>query len=121
MSTPRGKPIKGHPGLYRTQRGRVVAVYRGGDGRERSKAFDRIVDAEAWRESERGRVRNRDWVAPEAGRVTFAQRAATYSAARVDRRPSTIARDEAYLRSLVLPYFAGPIGRYAPGDCRRGW
>jgi hypothetical protein len=41
-----------------------------------------------------------------------------FLAARVHRRRSTVERDQAYLRSLVLPYFDGSVGRYTPADCR---
>jgi hypothetical protein len=70
------------------------ARFRGPDGRERSKTFDRKVDAERFL-AETTVARNRGaWVDPRAGRVRFNEWAAECYAARLDLRESSRARDE---------------------------
>ncbi len=56
-----------------------------------------------------------DYVDPRSGKIEFAQWLPRAEAARINRRPSTKARDESYYRSLVLPTFgAMPIGAIQP-------
>jgi hypothetical protein len=118
VSAGRGKPVKGHSGLYRTERGRVAAVYRGGDGRERHKTFDTVLEAERFRRDQLGRRDRREWAPPEAGRVPFADVAAATLSAGVNRRPDTVARDESLMRVHVVPFFDSATGRFTPSDCR---
>jgi integrase len=81
------------------------ARYRGPDGRERSKTFDRKTDAERFL-AEMAVAKNRGaWVDPRAGRMPFGEWARECYAARLDLRASSRARDEAYLRLHVTPHF----------------
>jgi integrase-like protein len=83
-----------------------LARYRGPDGRERSKQFAKRSDAErflcvaevtkaegSWVDPARGRMRLRDWLV----RFQESERRAL--------RPSTLARDEVYVRTQILPAF----------------
>jgi integrase len=56
-----------------------------------------------------------DYVDPRFGKIEFAEWLPKAEAARINRRPSTKARDESYYRSLVLPTFgAMTIGAIHP-------
>jgi integrase len=92
--------------------GRWRARYRSPDGRERSKTFDRRVDADRFL-AEMAVAKNRGaWVDPRAGRMPFSEWAAECYAARIDLRESSRARDEGYLRLHVLPHFGSiPLSR----------
>ena len=46
-----------------------------------------------------------DWTDPHLGRITVAEWAYQVEASRLNRRRSTIARDDSYLRSFILPSF----------------
>ena len=47
-----------------------------------------------------------DWTDPHLGKITVTDWASQVEASRLNRRPSTIARDDSYLRKLILPTFA---------------
>ena len=80
-----------------------LARYRGPDGKERTKAFRRKVDAQRWL-VEREREKHRgEWVDPALGLVTFGEWVAETEATRLNRRKSTLARDASVVRSLILP------------------
>lgn len=51
--------------------GRWRARYRGPDGKERSRTFERKVDAERFLTTQEGRKLTGEWVDPTAGRQTF--------------------------------------------------
>lgn len=81
------------------------ARYRAPDGRERTKAFRRRVDAERWLlEREREKARG-EWVDPALGRTTFGEWVTDVEATRLNRRSSSRARDRSLLRSIILPTF----------------
>jgi integrase len=80
--------------------------FRGPDGREISKAFQRKIDAERWlaeQETDRGRGL---WVDPRSGRATFGEQAQRWRDSRHGLRPTTLARDDQVMKTLVLPTFA---------------
>lgn len=80
--------------------------FRGSDGREVSKAFKRKVDADRWlaaQETDRDRG---IWADPRSGKATFAEQAERWRDGRHGLRPTTLARDEQILKTLVLPAFA---------------
>lgn len=81
------------------------ARYRGPDGRERSKTFDRRGDAERWVASMEVAKARGAWVDPALGRATFATWAAEWSATVVDVRPSTRDRDLRAVRVHLVPHF----------------
>ena len=60
-----------------------------------------------------------EWTDPRLGKTTFGEWAARVEESRVDRRPSTRARDESVMRSLVLPTFGSrSLGEIQPIDVR---
>ncbi len=93
----------------RDDRGKpYLARYRAPDGRERTRAFTRKVDAQRWiTERERDKYRG-DWIDPALGRTTVSEWVERYHAGRLNLRASTTNRDESYFRSLILPTF-GPL------------
>ena len=104
---------------YRPDRPRPWrARYLGLDGRQRSKSFNRKVDAERWL---RGELANMDrglWVDPAAGAVDFSEWADRWLHG-LDLKPSTRANYVSNLRSRVLPRFGSvPIVRITPAEVR---
>ena len=86
--------------------GRWQARYRDPSGSERTKTFDRKVDAERFLATvEADKVRGA-WIDPRLGRITFGEWALHVEATRTNRRTSTRVRDESLLRNHVLPTFA---------------
>lgn len=81
------------------------ARYRGPDGRERSKSFHRKVEAERWLAKVEVDKARGQWVDARLGRTTVRELAERTEAARVNRRPSTKARDASLLRSRVFSSF----------------
>lgn len=83
---------------------RWQARYRALDGRERTKRFDRKVDAQRWLATiEADKVRG-TYVDPEAGQRTFGDYAESWRAGQV-HRPTTAAQVETHLRRHILPTF----------------
>lgn len=91
--------------VERRGQGRWRARYRGPDGRERSKTFDRRVDAERWLAGVAVARARGEWVDPALGRTTLAEWTERWWPTTANLRPSTRARDETYLRCYVLPAF----------------
>ncbi len=85
---------------------RWQAAYRAPDGRERTKTFDRKVDAERWlRAQETARDRG-EWRDPRLGRATVASVAEKWMAgARPTLKATTVECYESLLRSRILPTF----------------
>lgn len=81
------------------------ARYRGPDGRERSRTFDRRSDAERWVSVMEVSKERGEWVDPALGRCTFATWAEEWAATVVDLRPSTRDRDLRAVRVHLVPCF----------------
>lgn len=105
---------------YITKRnGRWQANYRGPDKRERTKTFDRKVDAESWLSTVTADVVRGDWVDPRRARVLFKDWTDEWWATSVGNRASTRARDESYLRTHIRPTFDRmPLGAIGHMDVR---
>lgn len=88
--------------------GRWRARYRGPDGRERSKTFDRRVDAERWLAGVEVSKARGEWVDPALGRITFGEWCDRWATTIVDLRESTLARDLGLVRNHLVPAF-GPM------------
>ena len=92
--------------------GKWRARYRGPDGRERSKTFDRRTDADRWLASIEVSKARGEWVDPSLGKRIFASWAQEWSAGIVDLRPSTLDRDLRIVRVHLLPRFGSvPLSR----------
>jgi integrase len=93
----------------RTRGGRVSyrARYRAPDGTERNKTFRRKADAEKFLATVESAKLRGAWTDPAAGRTTLAAWLEEWWGSAADLRPSTVARDEAYFNSLILPRFGG--------------
>ena len=88
------------------------AHYRGPDGRERSKTFERRSDAERWVSSIEVSKARGEWVNPTLGRCTFAEWVDEWAPTVVDLRPSTKDRDLRAIRVHLVPYFGDvPLAR----------
>lgn len=102
---------KGRPKPY-------MARFAADGARVRSKSFERKRDAEVWIASQTTAMARGEWVDPRRGNLTLEEWSERWLAGR-RVRPSTMARDESYLRSLILPYL-GPrsLNRLAPEEFR---
>jgi Phage integrase, N-terminal SAM-like domain/Phage integrase family len=81
------------------------ARYRDPSGRQRVKTFRRKVDAEKYLALIEAAKLRGTWTDPAHGKITLADWLETWWGSAADLRPSTRARDRAYLNSLVLPRF----------------
>jgi integrase len=81
------------------------ARYRGPDGRERSRTFSRRPDAERFLTSVEGAKLRGDWTDPQLARRRYGGWLVQWQGTERNLRPSTRARDDAYLRNYVLPRF----------------
>jgi integrase len=81
------------------------ARYRDPAGRQRVKTFRRKVDAEKYLALIEAAKLRGTWTDPAHGKITLAEWLETWWGSAADLRPSTVARDRAYLNSLVLPRF----------------
>jgi integrase len=89
---------------YITKRnGRWQAAYRGPDRRERTKTFDRKVDAERWLDVNGADIARGAWVDPAAGKVTLRTYAEQWLEQRQGLRPTTRAKYQYLLDFHILP------------------
>ncbi len=97
--------------VHRTGRTTWQARWRDPTGAQHSKNFPRRIDAERFLVTIEARKLAGAYIDPRAGRIRLGDFAEQTTAGWVNRRDSTKARDESYLRSLVMPVFAAmPIG-----------
>jgi integrase len=83
-------------------RGRYTAP----DGHERSKTFERKIDAQKWITAQEAAILHGEWLDPALGRQRVHEWAATWMAAEKPAlKPKTIASYESLLRSRILPTF----------------
>ena len=85
--------------------GRFEARYRAPDGRERSRRFPTKREAQAYLDQVGVDRRAGAWRDPRASRIPLAEWVTWRESTTVHLRPSSRARDEAYLRNHVLPRF----------------
>ena len=103
--------------VHRTGRTSWQARWRDPFGAQRSKNFGRRIDAERFLVTVEARKLSGTYIDPRAGRLRLGDFTGQATAGWVNRRDSTKARDESYLRSLVLPAFADmPLGAISVFD-----
>lgn len=97
--------------------GRWRARYRGADGKERAKHFDRKIDAERWLTSMRSKVDRGDWVDPTLGRITAGEWATTWLASKSGLNPTSRRGYEELWRTRVEPRWGSvALSRITYGD-----
>lgn len=96
--------MRGH---VEKRNGRWRARYRGPDGRERSRTFDRRVDAEHWITEQVGAVRSGAWVDPQAAREPVGSLGEKLLATKRD--PNTAAWNRAMLRHVDARWQYTPV------------
>jgi integrase len=102
--------------------GRVVAWdrwrarYRDPSGRQWTRVFELQKDAQRWLDEATAGLVTGQWVAPDAGRVTFRQYAEQWRAAQF-HRPTTAAHVETMLRKWAYPALGDlPLAQVTPGQ-----
>src|SRR5438132_190497 len=95
------------------------ARYRGPDGRERSKTFDRKADAENWLTGRESAKLRGEWIDPTAGRIRLIDFATEWMAGVVHLRPSTRNRYQSLLKVHIEPALGqAPLSMISPHDVR---
>lgn len=84
--------------------GAWLGRYRGPDGKERGKTFQRKSDALRWAQQQEERVRLMDWTDPARAKVTVGDLAEDWLASH-EVKPKTRASYESLLRTCVLPHW----------------
>jgi len=96
------------------------ARWRDPAGIQRSKNFQRRIDAERHLTSVESQMIAGTYVDSALGKIRFDEWLPQAEAARINRRPSTRARDESYYRNLVVPTFGTmAIGSIQPVHVQR--
>ena len=90
----------------KTDHGTYRVRFRTPDGRSRSKTFKRRVDADAFAATVETSKLQGTYTDPALGKTLFGRWAEHVQASRINLAPSTQARDEAYFRNLIHPFFA---------------
>jgi hypothetical protein len=99
--------------------GRWKARYRGPDGRERSKMFDRRADAKRWLAAVQSQIARGAWVDPARSAVRLEVWVKDWLPSRADLRPSSRARLESIVRMHVIPEFGKrPLATIGNGEIR---
>jgi integrase len=91
------------------------ARYRAPDGRERSRTFDRKIDADNWLVDQQSARQKGAWVDPALGRLTFAKWFERWESTLVDLRPTTKVLYLGVARNYLVPRF-GPAPLAAIGS-----
>lgn len=87
----------------RADTGRWRARYRGPDGKERARDFDRKVDADRWLREQAARVDRGEWTDPARGRAAVGEYAQEWLRGKVKLKESTRMTYDALLRAHVAP------------------
>jgi hypothetical protein len=91
------------------------ARYRAPDGRERSRIFERRIDAEQWLARAEARKAEGTWIDPRLSKVTFGEWVELWWPATAALKPKTTAGYQSLLRSQLLPAFGTTqLGRLQP-------
>ncbi len=96
------------------------ARYTGPDGRERSKRFEKKVDAERWLIANSAAIAKNEWIDPEAGRITLRLYAAEWLEGR-DLRPTTRSKYDYLLDRHIFPTFGDVLLASVTPNSIRTW
>lgn len=97
--------------------GRWRARYRGPDRRERSKHFDRKIDAERWLASVAVAKHRGEWIDPTLSRVTVGPWCTTWLDAQGQLKPTTRARYTGIVSKHIEPAWGRvPLAEVTPTD-----
>jgi hypothetical protein len=100
--------------------GRWQARYRGPDGKERTKTFDRRQDAKGWLDDMESSIRKGSWVDPARSAMRLEKWAAEWLPSRTDLRASSYTRLESIVRMHVVPEFGSrPLATIGNGEIRK--
>src|SRR6516225_10623012 len=100
----RGSPRLAHgPAMIERRGSSWRARYRGPDGRERNKTFQRKGDAERWLTQQRSLMAQGDWTDPVRGRITFGDYAEAWLESRADLKPKTRHQYQWLMRQYIMP------------------
>lgn len=91
--------------INKTKHGTYRVRFRTPDGRDRSKTFKRRAEADAFAATVETSKLSGAYTDPSLGKTRFGDWAGQFQASRINLRPSTLARDDAYFRNLILPAF----------------
>lgn len=95
------------------------ARYRGPDGREHSKSFDRKIDAERWLRTELATLDRGQWIDPDHGNITWSEYSFQLIADRPHLGPRTIETDR-LCHNRVAPWIGDvPLARLTHEQLRR--
>lgn len=83
--------------------GKWRARFRDEDGREHARHFDRKVDGQRWLDENRALTLTGQFVAPNAGKMTFREYAEAWRALQVHHRPATADAVRVSLEKRVYP------------------
>lgn len=91
------------PWLRDLPNGRVQAVYRDSEHRQRSETFSTKRAARAWLVEQQSSQQDGTWVDPAGPKTTVAEWAGLWLEGRQGKAPRTRAKDLSYLKSQILP------------------
>jgi integrase len=95
------------------------ARYSAPDGRERTKRFDRQVDAENWLTVNAADIARGAWVDPKAGKVIFREYAKDWLATKADVAPRTLINVKGRIDNHALPHLGNmQMSAIRPSDLR---
>lgn len=105
-------------GSVRRRNGRWQARYWSPDRKQRSKTFDRKIDAERWLAQQTTEIARGSWLDPAGSQITFGDWWVSYID-QAPKRASTRARDQGAADRWLLPHLAKlPLGAITPGIVR---
>jgi len=97
--------------------GKWRARYRGPDGRERARHFDRKIDAERWLNSVEHAKNRGEWIDPARAQVTVGAWCDRWLDTQVQLKPTTRVRYEGLVARHVKPTWGRvPLAKVAPAD-----
>ena len=106
-------------GFIEKRAGRFRGRHRGPDGKERSRTFDRKVDAERWLTTQSADVIRGQWTDPTLGRMTFGDWVRVWEQGLHDLRPTTRELNLGVVRNYLLPRFESmPLAKLQASDLK---